>query len=200
MLKEICVWLVGLVMMLFAFRYAYQIRKRDIFPTISTWIIILLGTGLSLATYAVAEKHDFRSGVLNTFDVFGASFVLIAIIVWGKRAVRFKPFEKWYLIGIGAIIAYGFLSGDVWRSNIFTQVLITIGYIPTIQTLLTEKKNTESFTGWGCGVLAGLLALYPAITGGNTLALLYVVRSTLLASCIIAIMVYLELRSKRSRP
>ena len=198
-MKEISVWLVALVMMTFAGRYAYQIWKREISPTLSTWIIFLLGTGLSLTTYAIAEKHDFRSGILNTMDVVAVMIVLLATIVWGNRDVRFKPFEKWYLGGISVIVAYGLLSGDAWSSNIFTQVLISLGYVPTIQNLLTEKRNIESFTGWSCGFIAGLIALYPAIVDGNSLAVLYATRTIVLVSSIIAAMTYYKLRSSRTR-
>jgi len=188
--KDLSVWLVALVMMMFAVRYSYQIWKREISPTLSTWIIFLLGTGLSFTTYAIAEKHDFRSGILNTMDVIAVMVVLFGIIVWGNRKVRFKPFEKWYLLGISAIVVYGLLSGDAWGSNIFTQVLISLGYIPTIQNLLTEKRNTESFTGWGCNIIAGIIALYPAIVDGNSLAILYALRTIVLISNLIAIMIY----------
>lgn len=199
MLKDVCIWLVALVMIIFSARYTYQIWKREISPTFSTWIIFLLGTGLSLTTYAIAENHDFRSGILNTMDVIAVAVVILAIIIWGNRGVRFKPFEKWYLGGIGAIVAYGLLSGDAWRSNIFTQVLISIGYIPTIQNLVKEKRNVESFTGWICGIIAGLIALYPAIVDGNTLAIVYAFRAIVLVSIIIKVMIHYELRLRRVR-
>jgi len=197
--KDLCVGLVGFVIMMATVRYTCQIRKREVSPMLSTWIIFLLGTGLSLTTYVIAEEHDFRSGILNTVDVASVTVILLAIIVWGKRNVRFKPFEKWYLVGIGTIVSYGFFFGDALGSNIFTQVLISIGYIPTIQNLLTEKRNTESFTVWSLYLVAGLIALYPAMTDGNSLAVLYVIRAIILVSGIIAIMTYYELRSKKSR-
>jgi CDP-diglyceride synthetase len=198
-LKDLSVWLIALVTIAFAVRYTYQIRKGEISPTLSTWIIFLLGTGLSLTTYAIAERRDFASGILNTMDVVAVTVILIATIIWGQRAVRFKPFEKWYLVGIAAIVTYGLLSGDAWASNVFTQVLISVGYIPTIQNLLTEKRNVESFTGWGCAVVAGLIALYPAIVDGNSLAILYALRTVVFVSGIMSVMVYYELRSKERR-
>jgi len=198
-MKDLCVWMVVLVMLLFAFSYSYQVWKQNISPTISTWIIFLLGTGLSLVTYAVAEKRDFRSGIMNTVDILSVTIILLSIIAWGNRGVRFKPFEKWYLAGIGGIIVYGFLSGDAWGSNLFTQVLIVIGYVPTIHNLITEKRNTEPFTSWGFVDVAGIIALYPAIIGGNALAIVYAARSSFFVSCIMLIMLYYELRSKKAK-
>jgi hypothetical protein len=95
--KDLSVWLVALVTMAFAARYTWQVWRREISPTFSTWIIFLLGTGFSLATYAIAEHRDFASGILNTMDVVAVAVILVATVVWGQRTVRFKPFEKWYL-------------------------------------------------------------------------------------------------------
>lgn len=198
-MKELCVWLVAIVMIAGALRYIYQIWKREISPTLSTWVIFLFGTGLSLTTYAIAEHHDFRSGILNMMDVASVAMILFATFVWGNRAVHFRPFEKWYLGGIGAIISYGFIFGDAWGSNIFAQVLIGIGYIPTAHKLFAEKKNTESFTTWSLAGVAGFLGLYPAMVDGNSLAMLYAIRTIILVSGLLALMTYYEFRSKKAR-
>ena len=194
-MKDLCVWLTTLAMAAQATWYAYQVWKRHISPTLSTWVIFLLGTGLSLTTYAVAENHDFRSGILNTVDTMSVLVILLAIIAWGKRDVHFKSFEKWYLGGVGAIVLYGLVTGNAWSSNLFTQVLIGIGYFPTIQNLVTEKKNTESFTTWSFGLAAGVFALYPAAVDGNALAVIYSLRSVVCVLVLMGIMAYYELRS-----
>lgn len=198
-MKDACVWLVGLTMMVAAIRCAYQIRKNDgTKPTLSTWIIFCVGTILSLSTYVVAEKHDLRSGVLNTADVVATAIIFLSVLFWGDRNVRFKSFEKWYLGIAGCIVVYGFASGDAWGSNLFTQVLITFGYLPTAQKLLTEKRNTESFSVWGLIVLAGLFALYPAVANGNILAVIYALRSTISVLVVIAMMLFFELRTRKT--
>ncbi|MBN2094317.1 MAG: hypothetical protein JW740_03060 [Candidatus Zambryskibacteria bacterium] len=200
MIREICVWIVTFMMIVFGSLYAYQVRKREINPALSTWIIFLLGTGLSLTTYIIAEKHDLRSGILNMTDTMAVIIALVAIILYGNRNMRFRPFERWYLCGVAAIVAYGLWSGDAWGSNIFTQVLIAIGYLPTIQKLLTEKRNTESFTAWGCNNIASLIALYPAIVNGNSLAVMYASRSFVLTLSTIGLMAYYELRLQKKQP
>ncbi|MEK7120651.1 MAG: hypothetical protein AAB840_01005 [Patescibacteria group bacterium] len=174
--------------------YTYQIWKRQINPTLSTWIIFLFGTGLSLTTYTIAENHDFRSGILNTVDAVSVLVILIAIIVWGKKEVRFKPFEKWYLGGVGMIVLYGLTTGDAWSSNVFTQVLIALGYFPTIQNLVVSKRNTESFTTWSFSLIAGIFALYPAVVDGNVLAVVYSLRSIVCIMTLLSLMAYYELR------
>lgn len=192
-MKDLFAFLVIATMLVLACRYIYQIHRHKITPTLSTWIIFFIGTSLSLITYALAEKHDFKSGILSVMDTAVVASVLGAILVWGKRDMRFKPFEKWYLAGVGAIILYGLISGDAWGSNIFTQALISVGYIPTIQNLITEKKNTESFTAWGCALTAGIFGLYPAIAeGGNLLAAVYSIRTIVLVASMLCLMVYYE--------
>ncbi len=197
-METLAIWLVGLLIMVFAARYSYQTRKREIHPRVATWLIFLLGTGLSLATYAIAENRDFRAGILNTMDFASVATILIVVVLCGDRQVRFKKFEKWYLAGVGAIVAYGLISGNAWSSNIFAQVLIGLGYIPTIKNLIAEKKNTESFTAWGLGLAAGFVGLYPAWVDGNTLAVVYALRTILCVLGILTIMLKYELQNRRS--
>ena len=198
-MKNLCVLLVIAMEVVYVIRYAYQTYKREISPTLSTWIIFFLGGSLSLTTYAIAEDHDFRSGILNTMDVAGTAAILVAILIWGKRNVRFKPFERWYLGGIAVIVSYGLISGNAWRSNVFTQILMVIGYIPTVHNLLTEKRNTESFSVWSCILATSFIALCPAVVDGNALAALYVIRNIVLVSVLIAVMAYYELQGRRRR-
>lgn len=192
-MKDLFAFLVIVTMLVLACRYIYQIHRHKITPTLSTWIIFFIGTGLSLLTYALAEKHDFKSGILSVMDTAAVASILCAILVWGNRDMRFKPFEKWYLVGVGAIISYGLISGDARGSNIFTQVLISVGYVPTIQNLITEKKNTESFTAWGCALTAGIFGLYPALVeDGNSLAAIYSIRTIILVFIMLCLMAYYE--------
>jgi len=193
-MKDLFVALVGVVMTIFTARYAYQIWRREISPTLSTWITFMSGIGLSLATYMFAAKWDIRSGILNTMDFIAVAVILFAVLKWGKNEVRFKPFEKWYLVGITFIIIFGIFTGDAWNSNILTQVLISVGYLPTAHNLLKEKRNVESFSGWGCALIAALLALYPAIKEGNGLAVAYTIRTIFFVGVIISLMMYYKNR------
>lgn len=193
-MKDIAVWLVMISMMSFTVRYVYMIWKRKISPALSTWMIFLIGTGLSLITYAIAEKHDFHSGILNAMDVLSVVAILTATILWSNRRILFRRFEKWYLIAAAGIVIYGIISGNAWRANIFTQGLISFGYIPTIQKLVVEKKNTESFGAWAFAMLSGTIALYPALQHGNSLATLYASRTIISVAIVMSVMAYYQLR------
>lgn len=199
-MKEVFTWLVMAVMIFDSSWYIRQIFYRKISPALSTWIIFVLGTGLSLATYAIAENQDWKSGILNTMDVVMCFIVMSVLMIYGENGLKFKPFEKWYLLGIVLIIIYGFITGDAWSSNLFTQVLISIGYIPTVQNLIIEKKNTESFLAWSGALVTGLLALYPSLVDGNSLAVVYASRTIILVSGMLLLMSYYHFRSKIKQP
>src|SRR3989344_3972659 len=183
-MRDLFVWLVVITMTTFIITYVYKIYKHKITPTLSTWIIFFLGTTLSFITYLIAEKHDLSSGILNTIDIANVIIVITAIIIFGKHTIHFNSFEKWYLGGVGF--------------NIFSQILLCIGYAPTFHILLKNKINTESFTAWGINLVVSILALYPAIVEGNLLASLYAIRATILISTLI-IIIYCEFYTKKRR-
>ena len=83
----------------------------------------------------------------------------------------------------------------MWDSNVLSQILLSIGYAPTIHNLIKQKRNTESLIGWSCSIIAASIALYPAIVGGNTLAIIYVSRALFFSFLLIGFMIYYEIRS-----
>ena len=197
-MKDFCVWFVAISSIFFGSCYVFQIWRRRAAPTISTWIIFLVGCGLSFITYIGAENHDIKSGILNTIDLVYISLILLAIILWGRHEVRFKPFEKWYLAGVAGIVLYGVVTNNLWNSNILTQVLMSIAYIPMFHKFITSKKNTESFFGWVPGIFNGLVALYPAIHGGNVLAVIYVSRSFIFSVVTVLLMLYYKFKKPKA--
>ncbi len=200
-MKELTAWLVGFIMIMVAFRYAYQVYTRDISPTLSTWLIFLTGTSLSFVTYMVAEDKDFQSGILNTIDVMVSLLITFSIVIWGKTLkTHFKPFEKKYLISAGGIVLFWIISKDAFTSNLLVQLLIFIGYFPTIQNLVTKKKNTESLSAWGLVLIATIIALYPAIVGGNLLAVIYVGRTVVMVNVVLCIMLFYHFKAKTPIP
>ncbi len=197
-MKELFIWLVVLSMIAFAVFYIYQIRNNKIDPSLSTWITFLLGTVLSFITYLIAEKHEFLSGILNALDVL-VTFSITMAMINKRKGMKFEPFEKSFLRWVGLIFIYGFSSGDAFGSNVFTQILITIGYIPMIKKIVINRKNTESFVSWGINLSAGLFALCPAIIDGNFLSQMYAARTVTLISILMLFMVYYEYLSKNTK-
>ncbi|MFA5878214.1 MAG: hypothetical protein WC845_02505 [Candidatus Staskawiczbacteria bacterium] len=193
-MKDICVWFVAISSIFFSLCYVFQIWRRKATPTLSTWIIFLVGCCLSFSTYVVAANKDIKSGVLNTVDLTYVSIILLAILLWGKHEVRLKSFEKWYLIGAVAIMVYGLVTGNAWTSNVMTQILMSFAYFPMFHKLISQKKNTESFFAWIPAAVNALVALYPAIHDGNTLAVIYATRAFSLSLTTALIMAYYQLK------
>jgi hypothetical protein len=197
-MKEVCTVLAILSIITTTVLYCYKIWTRKIQPTLSTWITFQTGVVLSLVTFLLASDWNFKSNFLNTIDVLATSAIVITMIPRGTRKTHFRPFEKWYLVGAAFIVAYGFITGDAWHSNLFAQGLITLGYIPTIITMVTEKRNTESFATWGMTEFTCLIALYPVWTSGDVLAIVYLFRGIFMISLLLVLMAYYELRSRRN--
>ncbi len=196
-MKSICIWLTGLLELTSFIRYAYLLRHKRISPTPAMWVMFTSGVGLSFLTYAFAEQHDFRSGILNTVDVAGCGATLILVLLWGARGERFDRFERWYLAAAGLVVVYWIASKDPITSNICTQLLIGAGYIPTLRKMRRVKKNTEPFMSWTIMLLAALAGLYPAIANGNALAVVYVVRTIIMVSFMLILMAVYHFRTQR---
>ncbi len=195
-MRDVCVVLVIVLNLIFTVRYCRGIFTSADSRTISTWILFLVGVVISFVSYIVVEEHDLRSGILNTIDLATVSSILIAIFIDGRWRASFDTFQKWFLCAGAALIAYGFISGDAWRSNLLAQILIASGFIPTYRRLIVEKRNTEPFEPWLLSLASALLAIYPAATGSNTLALVYALRATICLSVLLLLMAYYEHRSR----
>jgi len=195
-MKEVCTVLAILSIIATTVLYCWKILTRKIQPTLSTWITFLTGVVLSLVTFLLASDWNFKSNFLNTIDVLATSMIVVTMIACGTQKTHFRPFEKWYLVGATLVVAYGFITGDAWHSNLFAQGLITLGYLPTIITMVTEKRNTESFATWGMTESTCLIALYPVLTSGDVLAIVYLFRGIFMISLLLVLMAYYELRPK----
>ena len=195
--RDICALIVIALMVLFAVRYSYQIYKKDISPTLSTWILFFVGVGLSLVTYLLSEDFDVISGINNTVDILVVIAMIASILRWGNKTVRFRPWEKYYLLTAGAIVLYAVITGDLFKSNLFAQVLIAIGAIPTINTMIAERRNTESFTAWGLVWTAHAVGLVSSLVNGNILSATYVIRGLVSITITLAVMIYFEVRTRR---
>lgn len=198
-MKDICVWLVVISSIIFGFCYVLQIKRKKAAPTISTWIIFLVGCGLSFLTYLAAENRDIKSGIQNTMDLVYITAVLVAIIFWGKGKVKIGRFEKWYLAGAAGIVVYGFLTGDMWHSNALAQVLTVVAYAPMYQKILKEKTKTDSYFGWLPSTFSSVATLYPAVCQGNVLTEIYAIRSFTLSLIMVLLMRHYEIKARKKQ-
>lgn len=67
-MKAYIALLVAAILIAASFPYVYQIRSKQVFPTLSTWIIVATATSLNVASYLVATDIDLISDVLGLTD------------------------------------------------------------------------------------------------------------------------------------
>jgi hypothetical protein len=145
----------------------------------------------------LSSGWDFLGGILNLVDVLANVIIVTTIILFSGIKVKFRSFEKWYLIVALLIILFWLLTDNPFKANLLIQTLILVGYFPTIQKLVVEKKNTEPLWAWVIVYSAGLLALYPAINSGSILPMIYVGRTLIMQAVIIGLGLFYGYRNKR---
>ena len=181
--------------------YVYQIRRRQVSPTLSTWIIVVVATNLNVVSYLVATRVDLLSGVLGVTDALVCWFILIVTVISTGFTIQFRTFEKYYLTTSGVIVLFWLISRSAFLTNLLMQLLITVGCCATIQSLLYATENHESFLFWGLVLVAATLSLYPAAVDGNPLALIYSIRSMVVVGVILSLMIRLHRKTRaRLRP
>lgn len=169
-----------------------RIYRKEVDPTLSTWVILLVGALLSFATYLSTGKGNLVAGALNGADILSETIVVLSIILFGVRQWRMRSFEKFYFGGLVVVAVFWFLTANAFISNLLVQVILALGYVPTIHTLLKGKANVESFAAWGLVLAASFVSLYPSVTevreNGDILPLVYAVRSIVLLSTVLVLM------------
>ena len=187
---------VAVVLIAASLPYMYQISRRQVLPTLSTWIILVVATSLNVASYLVATHVDVISGVLGLTDALVCWFILIVTVISAGLKMQFQTFEKYYLTGAGVIVLFWIVSRSAFITNLLMQLLITIGCSSTIQSLLYANENHESFIFWGLVLVAASLSLYPATVDGNLLAVIYSIRSIVILCVILSLMLRLHRKTR----
>ena len=182
-------------MVIFAVRYCYLIVGGEIRPVFATWILFALATTIGIWTYlrSADSKKDLITNIANTTDVFVTWSILIFLLLFGKKVrYDFSTFEVICILGVIAILIYWKVSQRANMANIAVNVILAIGYLPTIAYLWRSTTNTESFFAWIVVLVSSLIALYNPIRERNWLALLYASRAVVSIIIIISLMIRIE--------
>lgn len=190
---------VAVILIAASLPYVYQISRRQVLPTLSTWIILVVATSLNVVSYLVATRLDVISGILGLTDALVCWFIFIATVISAGLKMQFQSFEKYYLTASGVIVLFWIISRSAFIANLLMQILIIVGCSSTIQSLLCTNENQESFIFWGLVLVASTLSLYPAAVEGNLLALIYSIRSIVVVCVILSLMFRLR-RATRPMP
>ncbi len=200
-MRDISVLTVALLVAAAVFCYCRKVCKREVSPALSTWIIFFSATLLSFISYGAAENWDVKSGIMNLADTAGDLAIIVCIVFFGKKAKkRLELFEIGYLAAALTITVFWALSNSAFASNLLLQLLLVVGYLPTLQKLLKEKRNTEPMAGWVIIGISALIALYPAVAGGNVLAVVYAGRATVMIAIVLLLMIFYERKNNKGAP
>ena len=168
-------------------------NKKD--PTPATWVMFGTATTMYVVSLALASHWDWKSGWLGFVDM--SYCVSIAIFVLGRTGTRIKlrPFEKYYMMAAGLVVVFWIallcavgVMNSSFVTNLLVQTLILAGYFPTVQKILTERRNTEPFLTWYGALAAGVASLYPVLQTGKVLPMIYSVRTILAVSILLILM------------
>ena len=176
--------------------YVMQIFKKEVKPTLSTWIIFSAATAINAISYLVATEIDYLSGVFLLTDAVSCSIICLMSVIFNRSSVKFKPFEKYYLFTASMVVIFWFFTHNAFISNLLIQGLILVAFFPTAQNMITSKENTESFTLWTVELLASAISLYPAMVDGNLLSTIYSFRCCAEISVLLLIMRHYHLKNK----
>ena len=187
---------VAVILIAASLPYGYQISRRHVLPTLSTWLILVVATSLNVASYLVATRGDVLSGALGLTDALVCWCILIVTVLSTGVKLQWQTFEKYYLTASGVIVVFWMLSRSAFSTNVLMQLLITVGCSATIQRLLYTNENYESFLFWGLVLVAATLSLYPAAVDGNLLALIYSIRSIIIVCVFLSLLFRLQSKSR----
>ena len=149
-------------------RYCWKTLTHRIGPRLATWLIFLVGSSLSLASYR-AHVHvgtSFVSNIANYIDATGLVLIVASVLISARHEperLRLKRFDWWCLVAAAAIVVLWIATGANVAANLLLQVLMCIGYSPTFKHLYQEKRNTEPFDSWIANLCISTLSLIPPL-------------------------------------
>jgi hypothetical protein len=106
----------------------------------------------------------------------------------GWKLFPLSFYDKACLVLTAGIVLFWLAKRDHFRTNVATQLLLVIGYFPTLEKIWF-RGNQESYFLWGSYWLASLIALIPAVNARDWLAALYSTRAFVMISIVLLSMI-----------
>ncbi|MBU1049049.1 hypothetical protein KKG90_03380 [Candidatus Bipolaricaulota bacterium] len=183
--------------LLIGLRYVWLIRRDKISPALAMWVFFTIAVIGSLVTYLSEGDYGLMDNVLNSADLVLCGGVALAIAVWGNRHSRFNRFDVGCLWGVILILVMWAITRQHVVAHLAIQLILVLAYFPVIRRLWRSDHNTESFTMWIGLTLAPMFSLLSSQGG---LATIYAIRAMISTSLLLALMIRVEIRSKKRMP
>ena len=203
MIHEISAIAVALLMGLAIFHYCILTFKGKKQPTLATWILFVLATNIAFITNLFSAHTAILKTLIgnaaNVADVPTTWAVLITILVVNKKngwKNKFNGFDLSCIIATLVVLIIWAITQKHLATNLVVQIILTIGYFPTLKNLWRAKGNPESLWVWIAILAASVLGLYLAIESGELTAKIYSWRAVILVSVLLILIIRANLRAK----
>ncbi len=185
---------VCLINLMIGLHYVWSLKRRAIQPALAMWVFFTVAVIGSLVTYLCEGPFGWLDNVLNIADLVLCGGVAIAIAVYGDRSSRFTRFDTGCLAAALVILAAWAVTRQHVIAHLSIQLILVIAYLPVVRRLWRSPRNTESFVMWIGLLLAPIFALF---SSRGVLATVYAVRAMVSTGLLLALMIRVELRSRK---
>jgi uncharacterized membrane protein YkvI len=181
-------------------RYCIKLLRKEISPRIATWLIFEIGVVMSLASYLAGSDHSLIKAALNAADCIQVTVILFTLLIEQRgRKIQFTKNESVSLCLSGIAAAAWMITKTGWIGFIGFQSVMSVAYLPTIESLLHWHRGTspEPMEKWGINVFIALIGLIVDITGQRDyLAMVYPLRALILCVLVVVLIRRWEQKSK----
>ena len=197
------VWAAGVVVvldLLVGARYCAKIMGGRSSPRLATWLIFELGVVMSLVTYFASGDHSLAKAALNLTDAVVVTGIIAALLIRERGGgIRFTKNERLCLVISGITIVAWAITRTAWIGFVGFQVVMTVAYAPTIESLWEVKRGgaPEPVEAWSVNAVAALIGVVVDATGTHDyVAMLYPLRACLLCLVVVGLVVRWNLKAR----
>jgi hypothetical protein len=173
-------------------RYCIKVIRRQINPTVTTWIIFEIGVVMSLVTYFTSHNHSIVKAINNASDGFVVTAILTTLLIKGQdKKIVFSDNEKTCLkIAVASLVMWA-LTRTSWIGFAGFQVVMIVAYFPMFENLWRWEPGNppEPADMWGITAMVSAIGVCIDITGmhHDYVAMLYPLRACVLSMVVLAL-------------
>ena len=179
---EIAVFTTLILVVVAGISYIRLMWRREIEPTPSTWILLMVMLTLSFWMFWEGVRgldlpllDKLKQNLSLSVNVPNISVILMAVVLtnirYGTLKIAFDKVQKWCLIaGAFSVVLWSFTSNPL-LSYILLQLIGVAAYAATAIRLWHAEQTTEPYFFWISSCLSNLCTLYPAWVGEPGVAL-----------------------------
>jgi hypothetical protein len=172
-------------------RYCAKLIRKEIRPRFATWLIFEIGVFMSLAAYFTSNDHSIVKGALNVTDGIVVTVIIVTLLIQQRGAKIVFTRNEQLCLAISCITLVEWtISKTAWIGFLGFQVVMSVAYFPTVQSLWHWKpgRSPEPVETWSVNALAALIAMAVDATGGHDfVAMLYPLRAFILCMTIVVL-------------